>query len=139
MQKIALLLICLPLLLANSALIGCQQKPVAEPAPLGDYAVLEQLAEAYREVAEQYPLQPRQMTPALRRQFVEQVFQRAGYDYTATLGAMARQGVDVTNQDHRDLAQLVLLPHQGLDHEARVELYSSGELASVEAIEAALR
>lgn len=129
----------LSLIFALLCVAGCDDTPEATPAPLGDHAVLEKLADAYRAVADRYPVQPRVMAPQDRREFVEQVFRRAGYDYTATLGAMAREGVDVTNQDHRDLADLVLLPHQGLSEEAKAELYSSGELTSIHAIEAALR
>ena len=126
-------------MLLVSLLAACGQQQVGKAAALGDYAALEALATAYRKVAEQYPVQPRVMPPETRKEFVQKVFVEAGYDYTATLGAMAQQGVDVTNQDHRDLATLVLMPHQGLSAEDTEDLYSSGELTSIRTIEAALR
>ena len=126
------------LLIIVSLPLACNQVPEAKPAPLGDYAALEKLAAAYRQVAEQYPVQPRVMRPEGRKEFVQKVFTAAGYDYTETLSHMAQQGVDMTNQDHRDLAELVLLPHQGLSDEDREDIYSAEELTSIGAIEAAL-
>jgi hypothetical protein len=127
------------IVLLSVLLMACAREAPGTPAPLGDYAVLEQLATAYRTVAQDYPMQPRQMPPAGRKEFVTRVFHSAGYDYSATLHALAAQGLDRTSQDHRDLADLLLLPHQGVDHAARAELYSDQELADIEAIEAALR
>lgn len=127
-----LLVLCL-------ALVACGQQLPATPAPPGDYAALEKLAAAYRRVGADYPVQPQSMRPAGRKEFVQRVFQSAGYDYSASLLALAGQGLDAANQEQRDLAQLLLLPHRGLDREATRELYSSEELAAIQAIEAALR
>lgn len=127
--------ILLSLLLMLAACSG-QTQPAA---PLGDHAVLEQLADAYRATAQQYPMRPKAMPPEGRREFVERVFRTAGYDYSATLLAMAKQGVDVTSAEHRDLAELLFLPHAGISNEAMGELYSEQELAAIYAIQADLR
>lgn len=105
-----------------------------KPAPIGDHAVLEQLAEAYRSVAEGYPVQPSSMRPAGKKEFVERVFSTAGYHHASTLKAMAVQGADVSNQDHRDLAELLMLPHKGLAERELAALYSSEELAAIGSI-----
>lgn len=120
-------------------LSACQPSPPTVPAPLGDYATLELLANAYREVAKDYPVQPHSMRPIGRKQFVQQVFATAGYDYTATLESVARAGVDVANQDHRDLVDLLFLPHQGLNEASWEDFYSDTELAAVQTIRAAMR
>lgn len=119
-------------------LAGCGPAAPAHPAPLGDYATLEKLASAYTEVGEQYPMQPRMLPPPGRLEFIRKVFASAGFDYTATLAALARQGIDPGNKEHRDLAELVLLPHQGLAVAERETLYSSTEQEYIRAIEAAL-
>lgn len=113
-------------------------KPAGQPAPAGDHAALEQLADAYRATAEQFPVAPQGMQPQGKRQFVEQVFVRAGYDYHATLAALAAQ-MDATNPDHRDLAELLLLPRKGLADEQLGELYTTTERQALLTIEAALR
>lgn len=120
-------------------LASCQPAPPSTSAPLGDYAALENLAEAFRQVSLEYPVQPVSMSPEGRKKFVQRVFSAAGYDYSATLSSVAHQGQDVTNQDHRDLVELLLLPHKGLDEIAWDELYSKTELAAVHAIKGNMR
>jgi hypothetical protein len=127
---------CLLLVLVG-LLVACG-KPAGQAAPLGDHAVLEQLATAYRVTAEQYPVAPRAMTPEGKRRFVAQVFSRAGYDYPATLAALAKQ-MDVTNPDHRDLAELLLLPRAGLADEQVDALFSPAERQALRTLDAALR
>jgi hypothetical protein len=119
-------------------LLACSQAPSGTPAPLGDYATLEKLADAYRKVGQSYPVQPHSMRPAGRKQFLQQVFAEAGYDYSATLTAVAAAGVDASNQDHRDLVELLLLPHQGMAEADWDELYTRAELAAVQDIRAAM-
>lgn len=126
-------------LLLITVLVACEQQLPSIPAPPGDYAVLEELAEAYHQVARDYPVQPRNMRPPGRKEFVRRIFQAAGYDYAASLQALAGREMDVVNQDYRDLAELLLLPHQGLSDEAMEDLYSSEELAAIRTIEANLR
>lgn len=120
-------------------LASCQPAPSSTSAPLGDYATLEKLADAFRQVAQDYTVQPRSMRPEDRKQFVQRVFSTAGYNYTATLQAVARQGLDVTHQDHRDLVELLFLPHQGVAEEVWADFYSDTELAAIQAIKANMR
>lgn len=131
-------LLFLPLLLLFLSLPGCDNGTL-KPAPIGDHAVLEQLAEAYRSVAQQYPVQPASMRPAGKKQFVEEVFKNAGYSFSATLNAFATKGADVNSQDHRDLAELLFLPHQGLGEAELATMYTGDELAAIKAIQTSLK
>ena len=128
----------LPLLLLLLSLPGCDNG-TSKPAPIGDHAVLEQLAESYRSVAQQYPVQPVSMRPAGKKQFVEEVFKNAGYSFSATLMAFATKGADANSQDHRDLAELLFLPHQGLGETGLATMYTGDELAAIKAIQASLK
>lgn len=126
------------LILALLVLSACDNSPL-KPAPIGDHSVLEQLADAYRSVAQQYPAQPASMRPAGKKKFIEGVFTTAGYSFSATLKAFAKQSVDVTNQDHRDLAELLVLPHKGMTDADMATLYSSEELVAIRSIQASLK
>lgn len=117
---------------------ACENGNTGEAAPIGDHAGLEQLAAAYRSVAAEYPGQPTNMRPKHKKEFVERVFASAGYDYGATLTAFAKQGADVTNQDQRDLADLLFLPHRGLDESEMEDLYTAEELAAIHTLQANL-
>ncbi len=110
-----------------------------KPAPIGNHVALEQLADAYRSVAQQYPVQPAAMHPAGKKKFIEAVFTAAGYSFSVTLKAFAKQGIDVANQDHRDLAELLMLPHKGLADTDMATLYSTEELDAIKAIQASLK
>lgn len=121
-----------------SGLAGCENTSQT-PAPVGDHGALEQLATAYRGVAQEYPVQPASMRPAGKKEFLERVFVRAGYHYAATLKAMARQGMNITNQDQRDLVELLFLSHRGLADADMALLYSDDELAAIRTIQAALK
>ncbi len=110
-----------------AALLAACSKTTLPTAPLGDHAVLEQLAEAYKQTLQEAPTAPRAMRPAGRLMFVEQVFRDAGYDYAATLAVLA-QGLDAKDVGHRDLAELVLLPFSGLSDAGLEELLSGDML-----------
>lgn len=127
------------LALVLCGLQGCESHQSQKPAPIGDHEVLEQLATAYRIVAEEYPVQPASMPPKGKKEFVERVFSMAGYHYGTTLMALANQGADVTNQDQRDLADLLFLPHRGLSEDAMTDLYTAEERAAISAIQASLK
>lgn len=107
--------------------------------PIGDHGGLEQLAAAYRKVLQAYPVAPASMPPEDKKEFVERVFTAAGYQYSATLKAFARHGIDGTNQDHRDLVDLLFLPHKGLTDAELPRLYPADELAAVRSLQAGLR
>ena len=98
---IGLLLLCV--------VAGCSQSAdnlVA--APLGDRAVLEQLADAYTEVSDKtLGVSPMKLLGDERHAFLTEVFARAGYDYSATLRALAMGGFDRGNQLHNDMVDLV--------------------------------
>lgn len=132
-----MMLRCISMTVLLALLTACA-KPAGQAAPVGDHAVLEQLAAAYRTTAEALPVAPRGMQAPARRQFVEQVFTRAGYDYSATLAALA-EVVDATNPDHRDLAELLMLPRAGLADEQMDKLFSERERQALHSLEAALR
>ena len=119
-------------------LFGCGSE-AQKPAPAGDHAVLEQLAEAYRHVSEQFPMQPQAMPPKGRKDFVNRVFAQAGYDYTATLIGLAETGPSLTNQDHRDLADLLLLPSKGLSDEDLGSIYNADEMLAVRQLRSVFR
>lgn len=110
-----------------ATLLSACGKPDLPAAPLGEQAVLEQLAEAYKQTLQEYPTAPRSMRPEGRKLFVEQVFRGAGYDYAATLESLA-QGLDTSNTAQRDLAELVSLPFSGLSDAALDELLSGDRL-----------
>lgn len=116
---------------------GCTD--TGKSAPPGDHAALEQLADAYRTIAEGLPSNPLNQPPEDRRRFVDAVFREAGYDYAATLKQLGQGGLDPAQALHRDLAQLILLPTSGLAREDIEKIYSTQELAAVEKIEEALR
>ena len=126
-------------LLASLLFLTACDNGSPKPAPAGDHAVLEKLADAYRSVAQQYPMQPASMPPEGKKKFIKGVFTTAGYSFSATLMAFAKQGVDATNQDHRDLAELLMLPHKGLTDADMATLYSTEELAAIRSIQASLK
>ena len=125
------------MLLLVAALTACGDERL--PAAAGDHAVLEQLAQAYRKVGEQYPISPHAMSPEGRRKFVDQVFKQAGYSYSASLSAMANGSADSTDQDQRDLVDLLLLPTQGLSDKSLSKSYSTEEQAAVQQLRTTFR
>lgn len=138
-KKTSRLFQLLALTLFVAGLVACGGDHSRKSAPIGDHEVLEQLATAYRTVGEEYQLQPSSMRPSGRKEFVERVFQAAGYHYESTLFALAKQGVDVTNQDQRDLADLLFLPHRGLSESEMKDLYSADQLNAIRSIQAGLK
>lgn len=137
--NLSALFLVLILAVLSMGLFACEGQEVGKAAPIGDHAVLEQLATAYRSVANEYPMQPASMRPIHKKEFIERVFASAGYHYRATLIAFAKQGADVTNQDQRDLAELLFLPHRGLDENGMKDLYTAEELAAIRSIQADLK
>ena len=127
------------LLMVSLLVLSACDNGTPKPAPIGDHAALEQLADAYRTVAQQYSVQPASMRPAGKKKFIEGVFTAAGYSFSATLKAFANQDLDATNQDHRDLAELLMLPHKGLADSDMMTLYSTEELAAIRSIQSSLK
>lgn len=114
---------------------GCDREKPQIAAPLNDIATLEKLAAAYKEISQQFPVSPTNLAPAARRKFVEQVFATAGYGYSATLSSLSSvKKADITKL-HRDMQELLFLPHYGLPKDSIDELYSEQELADIQKIE----
>lgn len=103
---------------------GTSSQPAA---PLGDRAALERLAEAWEQTLDEVPTAPRSLRPEGRRLFVERVFHTAGYDYSATLAALA-QGLEADDVNQRDLAELVSVPFTGLSDAALDEALSGDDV-----------
>lgn len=129
-MKITVYLRIVLLATLSVVLFGCGAD-AQKPAPAGDHAVLEQLADAYRHVGELFPMQPQSMPPKGRKDFLNKVFAQAGYSYSATLMALAKVGGSITNQDHRDLVDLLLLPSKGLSDEDLASIYNTDEVLAV--------
>ena len=102
-----------------------------KPAPLGEYAVLEQLASAYRKTSEHYQIQPQAMRPETRKEFLTKVFAQAGYGYSATLLALSDAELSNANQNHRDFVDLLLMPGKGVVDADLASIYSVDELPVV--------
>lgn len=119
-------------------LLGACGRPELPAAPAGEYAVLEQLAEAYKEKLQQYPTGPRSMRPEGRKQFIDEVFRQAGYDYEATLASLAAE-IDPADKNQRDLAELISLPFHGLSEAAIDELYSGEARENIRRLQQRLR
>ena len=128
-------------LVAMVLLLGAcsdESPQVLTPAPLGDRAVLQKLADAYTELSdEKLAVSPMNLLADERHDFVTQVFARAGYSYSATLSELASDAFDKNNPLHRDMAELVLMPHhdQRLATMKPAEIYTSEELMDVAVIE----
>lgn len=102
------------------------------PAPHGDLATLEKLADAYRDMANTLNQSPVQQIPSDKRAFVEKVFSKAGYNYNATLIAFAADELDPADPRQRDMAELLLFPTIGVSEIDLAKLYPGPELAAVE-------
>lgn len=120
-------------------LTACEKDGPTTPAPIGDHAALEKLAKNYEAISEKLPVSPPNLQAKGRKEFVERVFAASGYQYAATLHRMAQGGWDVNDQNARDLAQLLMLPHHGIRAEESVEdIYTPQELESIRKLQAML-
>ncbi len=111
-------------------------------APLGDKAILQKLADAWDDVSEEkVSISPTGLPADKRRKFLGEVFTAAGYDYTKTLHAMATKGIDKTNTLHKDMAELILMPHRNQRGGSMdpADIYSMDELKDIAALERMLK
>ena len=115
-------------LLLISMSIGCSEKE-APAAPVGNKAVLEQLARSFENVSQTLPMNPMALTPQGKRSFVIDVFQRAGYSYRATLIAAAE--TVVVGQNEKDLIELLLFPLVGIGADEINSIFSPDEIDAV--------
>jgi len=133
MFRIGVLLLCL--LMTACADDSAPRKA----APVGDRAVLEGLAKEYNKLAETVPNSPWKLAPDQRKKFVEQVFAAGGYSYAATLHQMAEGGWNAGDQNVKDLAALLFMPHTNVSApEGLKGVYSEQELADVRKVQAML-
>lgn len=129
MRLVVSLLLCVLCLSCSS-----DQDAPARAVAIGEIQDLERIADAWREVAESWPSSPMQLPPQGRRQFLEQVFERAGYGYSASLIQTGQGRLDPFNKEHKDLAELLLLPGRDLATAELASVYRREELAAVETI-----
>jgi hypothetical protein len=111
-----------------------QQATTGTAAPRGEQHALEQLADAFRAVAEGLPTNPASLPPEGRKEFVQLVFSKAGYDYHATLTTLASEGLDPSNKLHRDLVELVFFPTTGVAPDDIRRLFDGPEASAIEHI-----
>ena len=121
------------------AFSGCGDKTQMPAAPLGKKQTLENLADAYRKTASQLSMSPTHLTPVKRRQFLEQVFSQAGYSYSDTLTALSSIEKSSINQHHKDLKQLLYLPHYDKKYQAISDIYSEEEIRTIKKIDQIFR
>ena len=115
---------------------ACKNSTVNLPAaPLDDKPTLEKLASAYTAIAADLSAPPTQLRPQMRKKFVEQVFARAGFSYTATLLDLAKIGKANRSPLHNDMLDLVLLPHHGFKLAEVEDIYSESELKAVRSLD----
>jgi len=134
MQK--LLLPRLLLILCVICLSSCDtSKPNQHPAaPLDNKEVLESLASAYETVAETIPVSPMVLRPAARKKFVEQVFAEAEFNYSDTLIALSKVQAKSITQYHKDIKQLLFLPHYRVNFDETKDIYTDQEIEAIKAI-----
>lgn len=127
----------LPLLTLAFFLVACEaQDPHAAlpAAPVNNHAALEKLAQAWHTAEKEIATAPRALSGPARKAFVVKVFATAGYNYTATLQALAAHAV--STQDTKDLVELALLPHRNAGEPVSLqEIYSPQELHAVRILE----
>lgn len=103
--------------------------------PLGDNHVLEKLADAYRKESDRLPGSLSFVTPKVKKKFVREIFKRAGFSYNKTLLVLANSDRHNITKLHKDLAELLALPHQGLNQKQKFEIYSESEIVLVNRID----
>jgi len=119
-----------------SVLLSCtksdDQYPAATP---GDITALEKLAESYRQQSQRLEASPINLRPAARKKFLVHVFNDIGLSYHKSLIELGNTDVNVVSKNHRDLAQLLRLPHYGQAESMKRELYNDAELAAINKME----
>jgi hypothetical protein len=119
-------------------LSACQPATPLSPAPLGQRQALEKLADAYNDLSRRLPTSPSGLTPQGKLKFIQDVFKKAGYDYGGTLKSLAQIPRESVNTYHKDMMELLFLPHQGVSRPDLKTLYSDEEIKNIEKITALL-
>lgn len=118
---------------------ACAEKRSSSAAPLGEVSALEKLASSYRSVSAQLPIQAQKLPPKGKKEFVEKVFQDAGYNYSSTLIALSESKLDPFNEHQRDMAKLLFLPIDNLNSADYESLYEKQELMAIKEIRETFR
>lgn len=124
------------LILATVWLFSCNSSQPAQyqAAPLDSKPVLEKLASAYNSIAETIPVSAVNLRPAARKKFVVQVFNEAGFDYSATLQSLSKVQAGSVTQYHKDMQQLLFMPHYKTKFEEVKDIYTVEEVKAIDAI-----
>ena len=126
--------VCFLLLLVLTACSPADEP--GKPAPIGDKAVLQHLADEFNKLAKNQPFSPLRLTPSKRKDFVVKVFAASGYSYSSTLHRVAQGGWDVNDQNAKDLVDLLFMPHHNMDPSQGMEgVYSEQEMADIRKIQ----
>ncbi|HEY5602737.1 MAG TPA: hypothetical protein VIM41_06480 [Gammaproteobacteria bacterium] len=139
MQKTAFFILLFIAGIFNLAACESSKQSQRAAAPLGDKAALEKLAAAYETAAKPIPTSPMQLRPEARKRFVEQVFRDAGYDYFATLQALSKVAPESVTQYHKDIKQLLFLPHYGTVFEETKSIYNEQETQALQTIDSIVK
>jgi hypothetical protein len=118
---------------------GCDKNPRLIPAPLGNKAALEKLSKTYRQQSDILTSTPTSLTPQGRKKFLVQVFKAAGYDYSKSLVMLGDTPKANITQYHRDLKQLLYLPHYDRRLTDLSTIYSKEEIAAISNIDATFK
>ena len=132
-NNISLTLTALTLLLLLT-MTFCSENTPQVSAPPGDKVALEKLADAYRKYSDGLPSSPANLRPEARKKFIKRVFSTAGYSYQATLSALSTVQKPEFSQHHKDLQELLFLPHHNNRLQDLPDLYSGQEIVAIEAI-----
>lgn len=127
-----LLILCILLIVP---LVACEKQKAADAAPLNNVGTLEELAAAYEKLSEQIPTSPAKLAPKARKKFVVQVFEKAGYGYNETLQNLAKVNRGEITRLHRDMQELLFLPHYGLGDQIKQEIYDEQQQQAIKLIE----
>lgn len=117
------------------AIAACSKPEQGVAAPLGAKAALEKLATAYEQASEPLPVSPVSLAPKARRKFVENVFAEAGYDYIETLASISNVKKENFTKLHKDMLELLSLPHYRMSQEDYPLVYSEDEIKLINKIE----
>jgi len=79
-------------------------------------------------------MNPLTLTPTQRKKFVKIVFSEAGYDYTSTLIHLAEIDPSSVNQLHKDMRDLLFLPHYGVNFQEVKSIYTEQERTAIDKI-----
>jgi len=104
-------------------------------ATLGDLSALQKLADSYRQQSDRLEGTPLQLRPEARKKFLLHVFNKVGLSYHNTLIALGNTDIKTVSDKHRDLAQLLRLPHYGQEESVKKEIYDQEELAAINKME----